>query len=308
MDTLLVTHPSCLEHEVPPGHPECPDRLRAVLGALEAEEFSLLVRASAPRAEIEQLERVHSRAHIDAILNAAPEEGFHYLDADTVMSPESAEAALRAAGAVVYAVEQVMDGNVRNAFCAIRPPGHHAEPDRAMGFCIFNNVAVGARHARDVFGISRIAIVDFDVHHGNGSQAMFETDPAFLYVSTHQWPLYPGTGRASERGLDNVLNVTFPPGAGSTDFRASFEGSVMPALERFQPEFIFISAGFDGHRNDPLANLQLTESDFAWATAELMAVADRHAGGRIVSALEGGYDLAALAACALVHVRTLMLG
>ncbi|MDE1173329.1 MAG: histone deacetylase family protein [Parvibaculaceae bacterium] len=307
MDTLLVSHPSCLEHEVPPGHPECPDRLRAVLGALEAEEFALLARVDAPRAEIEQLERVHARAHIDTILLSAPETGFRRLDADTALSPGSAEAALRAAGAVVYAVDEVMAGRARNAFCAIRPPGHHAEPDQAMGFCLFNNVAVGAMQARHVHGLSRIAVVDFDVHHGNGTQALFETDPGFLYISTHQWPLYPGTGRASERGLDNIVNVTLPPGSDGVAFRASVEGIVLPALERFQPEFIFISAGFDGHRDDPLANLKLVEADFGWVTGELVKLADRHAQGRIVSTLEGGYDLTALAASARAHVRALML-
>ncbi len=308
MDTLLVSHPSCLEHEVPPGHPECPDRLRAVLGALEAEEFALLARVDAPRAEIGQLERVHARAHIDTILLNAPETGFRRLDGDTAVSPGSAEAALRAAGAVVYAVDEVMAARARNAFCAIRPPGHHAEPDQAMGFCLFNNVAVGAMHARHVYGLSRVAVVDFDVHHGNGTQALFETDPAFFYISTHQWPLYPGTGRASERGLDNIVNVTLPPGSDGIAFRTCVEGIVLPALERFQPEFIFISAGFDGHKDDPLANLRLTEADFGWVTEELVKLADRHAQGRIVSTLEGGYDLTALAASTRAHVRALMLG
>lgn len=307
METLLVTHAACFEHETPPGHPECPDRLRAVLGALEAEEFALLHRVEAPRASVEAIERVHPPIHVETIMNGAPVEGFRRVDADTALSPGSVEAALRAAGAVTFAVDEVMAGRVRNAFCAIRPPGHHAEPDQAMGFCLFNNVAIGALHAREVHGLTRIAVVDFDVHHGNGTQASFETDPNLFYASTHQWPLYPGTGRASEHGLGNILNKTLPPGAGSTEFREAFTDAILPALEQFQPEFLFISAGFDAHAADPLANLRLTEDDYAWVTTALVQLANTFCNGRVVSTLEGGYDLAALASSARAHVRALQL-
>lgn len=307
MDTLLVSHSACLAHETPEGHPECADRLRAVLQALDAEEFCLLQRAQAPRATVEQLERVHARIHIETILNAEPEDGFHYIDADTVMSPGSDEAALRAAGAVVFAIDEVMAGRARNAFCAIRPPGHHAEPDRAMGFCLFNNIAIGALHARHAHGLSRVAVIDFDVHHGNGTQAAFESDPNLFYASTHQWPLYPGTGRASERGLGNILNRPLSAGAGSEEFRAAYGDEILPALEAFQPHFILISAGFDGHYLDPLAHLALREADFEWVTGEIVRIAGKHCQGRVVSALEGGYDLTALALSTKAHVRALML-
>jgi len=307
MTTLLVTHSACLEHEMPPGHPESVDRLRAVLGALEAEEFALLQRAEAPRATREQIARVHPEGHIEFIEGSAPQEGFRRIDADTAMSPGSLEAAYRAAGAVVYAVDEVMAGKARNGFCAVRPPGHHAEPETAMGFCLFNNIAIGALHARAVHGCARVAVVDFDVHHGNGTQAAFETDPSLLYISTHQWPLYPGTGRASEHGLGNIYNRCLPPGAGSEEFRSAISDAIIPTIEQFRPDFIFISAGFDAHMADPLANLRLTDGDFGWATAELVKAAERLCGGRVVSALEGGYDLKALAASAAAHVKALML-
>ncbi|MEP2830100.1 histone deacetylase family protein [Parvibaculum sp.] len=307
MTTLLVTHSACLEHETPPGHPECADRLRAVLGALEAEEFALLQRVEAPRATREQIARVHPESHIDFIEGSVPQEGFRRIDADTSMSPGSLEAAYRAAGAVVHAVDEVMAGSARNGFCAVRPPGHHAEPETAMGFCLFNNIAIGALHAREVHGCERVAVLDFDVHHGNGTQAAFEIDPSLLYISTHQWPLYPGTGRASEHGLGNIYNRCLQPGAGSGEFRAAMSDSVIPTIEMFRPDFIFISAGFDAHMADPMANLQLTDEDFGWATAELVKAAGRLCGGRVVSALEGGYDLKALAASAAAHVKALML-
>ena len=307
MDTLLVSHTACLDHVTPDGHPECVDRLRAVLGALEAEEFMMLQRVEAPRATHEQIARVHTPQLIEIVEGGVPSEGYRRVDADTFMSPGSYEAALRAAGAVVYAVDEVMAKRARNAFCAVRPPGHHAEPGTAMGFCLFNNIAIGAMHARVAHGVERVAVVDFDVHHGNGTQAAFETDPSLFYASTHQWPLYPGTGRASERGLGNILNACQPPGTGSSAFRESFAEEVMPALRAFQPGFILISAGFDAHRADPLANMNLTEDDFAFATAELVRYADEVCDGRIVSALEGGYDLGALASSARAHVRALML-
>jgi acetoin utilization deacetylase AcuC-like enzyme len=307
MTTLLVTHSACLEHEMPPGHPECADRLRAVLGALEVEEFALLQRVTAPRATREQIARVHSEGHIEFIEGSVPREGFRRIDADTSMSPGSLEAAYRAAGAVILAVDEVMAGSARNGFCAVRPPGHHAEPETAMGFCLFNNIAIGALHAREVHGCERVAVLDFDVHHGNGTQAAFEIDPSLLYISTHQWPLYPGTGRASEHGLGNIYNRCLQPGAGSDEFRATIADAVIPTIEMFRPDFIFISAGFDAHMADPMANLQLTDEDFGWATAELVKAAGRLCGGRVVSALEGGYDLKALAASAAAHVKALML-
>ena len=229
------------------------------------------------------------------------------LDADTIVSPGSGEAALRAAGAVVAAVDAVMAGEADNAFCAVRPPGHHAEPRQAMGFCLFNNVAVGALHAREVHRCHRVAVVDFDVHHGNGTQAMFWDDPDLFYASTHQFPFYPGTGRAQERGVgNNIINVPLQPPAGSTDFRQAMRDCVIPAMTRFEPEFVFISAGFDAHADDPLASLNFVEEDYAWATQQLMELARSACGGRLVSVLEGGYDHAALASCVAAHVRTLM--
>jgi len=306
MDTLLVSHSACLRHEVPDGHPECPDRLRAVLGALEAEEFALLMRATAPLATEAQLERAHLLSHIQSMLNGMPTEGFRRLDADTAMSPGSPEAALRAAGAVVHAVDEIMAGRARNAFCAIRPPGHHAEPDRAMGFCLFNNIAIGALHARAVHGIKRPAVVDFDVHHGNGIQDIFAADPGLFYASTHQYPLYPHTGAPGERGVSgNIVNACLPEGAGSVEFRHAFSETIMPALAQFDPDFIFISAGFDAHAADPLAGLRLSDDDFGWATHQLVRYAEDHCQGRVVSSLEGGYDLGALASSTRAHVRAL---
>jgi acetoin utilization deacetylase AcuC-like enzyme len=311
MTTALITHRDCLGHAPPNGHPESADRLRAVLRALETPEFSSLVRIEAPSANRTALSRAHDFAGIDAILGPyaeqARQEGLVYLDADTAMSPGSVSAALHAAGAVMAGVDAVMAGDVRNAFCAVRPPGHHAERGRAMGFCLFNNVAVGAHHARDVHALRRIAVVDFDVHHGNGTQDIFFADPELFYASTHQFPLYPGTGRPSETGIaDNIVNAPLPPGADGRAFRAAFENLILPALDRFAPNFIFISAGFDAHASDPLAQLRLTEFDFAWATNEICRIAAARSDSRVVSALEGGYDLDALAACSAAHVRSLM--
>ena len=306
MSTLLYTHPACLGHDTGPGHPERPQRLSAILAALETESFQHLIRVEAPRATREQLALAHPRAHVDHVFEAAPKDGLVQIDADTVMSPGSIEAAARAAGAVCAAVDEVMRGGARNAFCAVRPPGHHAEPSRPMGFCIFNNVAVGAFHAREAHGVARVAVVDFDVHHGNGTQAAFEPHPDLLYVSSHQSPLYPGTGGAGERGAGNVFNAPLPPGAGSAEFRAAFTERLLPSLDAFRPDLVMISAGFDGHRRDPLANLNLDEDDFAWVTAEIGKLAARHCGGRLVSTLEGGYDLTALARSAASHVLELM--
>ena len=306
MATLMFTHPACLEHDPGEHHPESPARLRAVLAALKAPEFGALARREAPVAEIADIARVHPRDFVEAMLAAVPETGYAGVDADTILSPGSGKAALRAAGAVVAAVDAVVAGEASNAFCAVRPPGHHAEPDRSMGFCLFNNVAIGAARARAVHGLARVAVVDFDVHHGNGTQAAFERDPSLFYASTHQSPLYPGTGARSERGVGNIVNVPLPPMAGSTEFRRAVEASILPALDSFAPDLVMASAGFDAHRRDPLAQLMLVEDDYAWVTERLLECAERHAGGRLVSTLEGGYDLAALGASAAAHVRCLM--
>jgi acetoin utilization deacetylase AcuC-like enzyme len=307
--TLLFTHPACLEHNAGPHHPERPERLSAVLAALETEAFALLQRRAAPAADKAQIARVHPERFVDWLLEQIPSEGWSGIDGDTIVSPGSREAALRAAGAVCAAVDAVVGGEARNAFCAVRPPGHHAEPQQAMGFCLFNNIAIGAEQARAQHGLKRVAVVDFDVHHGNGTQAYFEPDPDLFYASTHQWPLYPGTGAASERGVaNNIVNAPLPAFAGSVEFRRAMERIILPALDAFKPELVMISAGFDAHTRDPLASLNLVEEDFAWATRELCRVAEHHARGRVVSALEGGYDLSALASSAAAHVSVLMSG
>jgi len=249
---------------------------------------------------------VHSRRLVEALLDAVPQQGYAAIDADTVMSPASGAAALRAAGAVVAAVDAVVAGEAASAFCAVRPPGHHAEPNRPMGFCLFNNVAVGALRARAVHGLARVAVVDFDVHHGNGTEARFAADPTLFYGSTHQSPLYPGTGAASDTGVGNIVNLPLRPMSGSAEFRRAVERELLPALDRFAPELLLISAGFDAHRRDPLAQLQLDEADYAWVTERLVELARAHAQGRVVSTLEGGYDLQALGASAAAHVLALM--
>jgi acetoin utilization deacetylase AcuC-like enzyme len=308
LTVALITHPACLEHDTGPWHPECPDRLRYVLRALEAEEFLPLVREAAPLATVEQLTRVHAGDYVRAILAIAPEPGESVaIDADTLMSHGSREAALRAAGGAVHGVDAVMEGWARRAFAAVRPPGHHAERNRAMGFCFFSNAAVAARHARVRWGLQRVAVVDFDVHHGNGTQDIFHDDAALFYGSSHQYPCYPGTGRAVERGIaDNVVNAPLPPGATGAVFRAAWSDTILPALDRFAPELLIVSAGFDAHKADPLAQLRLETADFGWITARLMEIAARHCQGRLVSVLEGGYDLDALAASVALHVRTLL--
>jgi acetoin utilization deacetylase AcuC-like enzyme len=308
MTTLLYTHAACFDHDTGRQHPERPARLKAVLDALMGAEFAALERRDAPCAELAQIARVHPMAYVEQVLGAIPPQGIAHLDGDTAVSPGSGEAALRAAGAVCAAVDAVMAGEASNAFCAVRPPGHHAEPTIPMGFCLFNNVAVGAEQARAVHGLKRVAVMDFDVHHGNGTQAMFESDPDLFYASTHQSPLYPGTGHSSEHGVGNIVNAPLPPMAGSAEFRAAMTRIVLPALADFAPDFLIISAGFDAHRDDPLASLNFTEEDYAWVTTELMGVARACCAGRVVSALEGGYDLRALGASAAAHVRALMAG
>ena len=306
MSTLLVTHPAFLAHDTGSHHPERPARLEAVLKALEREEFSHLQRREAPAATAEQIARAHPAAFVEAVIAAMPKSGHVAFDADTICSPGSKEAVLRAAGAVVAAVDAVASGEARNAFCAVRPPGHHAEPMQPMGFCIFNNVAIGALHARAAHGLRRVAVVDFDVHHGNGTQAMFEKDADLFFASTHQYPLYPGTGAREEKGVGNVVNAPLPPQAGSEEFRAAMERQVLPALSAFKPVLLLISAGFDAHRADPLANLNLEDDDYRWVTERLLEIARTCCGGRVVSTLEGGYDLGALASASSEHVRALM--
>ena len=307
MATHYYTHDACLGHDTGPHHPERTDRLRSVRDILAGDAFDGLVRMSAPRAGRDRLALAHPAAHVDAVLDAVPDEGHRRLDPDTVVSPGSGEAALRASGALVAAVDAVVGGEADNAFCAVRPPGHHAEPGRAMGFCLFNSVAVGAGHARERHGLARAAVVDFDVHHGNGTQAMFWDDEGLFYASTHQYPHYPGTGAADETGrYGNIVNAPLAPGSGSESFRAAFDRVVIPALDGFRPEIVLVSAGFDAHERDPLAQINLVEEDYAWATDRLLSVADVHAGGRVVSVLEGGYDLTALAASVAAHVSRLM--
>ena len=306
MTTLLYTHPACLAHDPGRHHPESPARLRAVLAALEEREFAGLERREAPEAAREDLLRVHPRRHVEGVLGAVPQTGHVGIDADTVLSPASGEAALRAAGAVVAAVDAVVRREADNAFCAVRPPGHHAEPRRAMGFCLFNNAAIGALRACEAHGLARVAVVDFDVHHGNGTQAAFEADGSLFYASAHQYPLYPGTGAASETGVGNIVNVPLRPMAGSNQFRLGLTQRILPALDAFRPELVLVSAGFDAHRSDPLAQLMLDEADYTWVTEKLLEIAYRHAEGRLVATLEGGYDLPALAASAAAHVRVLM--
>jgi len=307
MTTVLFTHPACLDHDTGSGHPERPDRLRAVLAALESDEFKTLRRETAPLAEDMHFLLAHSVRHVDGVHQRIPSSGLAAIDPDTVVSSGSWEAARRAAGAVVAAVDLVMSRQAHNAFCAVRPPGHHAERTGAMGFCLFNNIAIGALHARGVHEVKRLAVVDFDVHHGNGTQDIFENDPNILFASTHQLGAYPGTGAAAEHGIaNNVLNIPLPPGTGSDAWRAAMSGSLLPALRNFAPDLIMISAGFDAHAADPLAQMRLSTEDFGWGTEQICAVAEEVCGGKVVSTLEGGYDLDALAASAAAHVRALM--
>jgi len=309
MTTLLITHPVCLEHDTGEGHPERPDRLRAIEQALEAENFQMLARDAAPRAEIEAIARVHPPEYIEAIRAATPTQGHTFIDADTSMSPGSYEAALRAAGGAIFAVDEVMTGKARNAFVATRPPGHHAEKATPMGFCFFNNAAIAARHASAAYGAERIVIVDFDVHHGNGTQHIFWDDKDILYASTHEMPLFPGTGSLRERGEhDQIVNAPLRAGDDGDVFREAMGVAVLPRLMDFHPDLIVISAGFDAHRRDPLANLGLLEADYAWITHKLMEIAQKRCEGRIVSLLEGGYDLEALARSVAAHVTALMEG
>ena len=309
MPTLFLSHPACLEHLTPMGHPERPDRLRAVEQALEDEKFQMLVREQAPRAPLEIVALCHPMDYVEAIRDATPKEDMVRLDADTSMSPGSFEAALRAIGGGMQAVDEVMTGKATNAFVAVRPPGHHTETVRPMGFCLFNSAAIAARYAQKKHGAERAAIVDFDVHHGNGSQDIFWSDKSVMYCSTHEMPLFPGTGAVSECGeFNTVVNAPLRAGDGGDAFRIAFETSILPRLREFKPDLMVISAGFDAHTRDPLANLNLVEADYKWVTQKLMEIADQSANGRIVSMLEGGYDLQGLARSAAAHVTALMRG
>ncbi len=307
MTTLLLTHPACLNHATPPGHPERADRLRAINQVLAADRFNPLVRGEAPEGNLDLATLCHNDHYIEEIRHLAPSSGVVYIDGDTSMSPGTWEAVMRGVGGAVAATDAVMSGRQNNAFVAVRPPGHHAETSRAMGFCFFDNAAIAARHAQRKYGISRAAIVDFDVHHGNGTQEIFWADPTVMYCSTHQMPLFPGTGAKSERGEhDTIVNAPLAAEDGGAKFRAAFENVILPQLRKFDPELIIVSAGFDAHYRDPLASLNLKADDFGWVTRKLMDVADNSAGGRIVSVLEGGYDLQGLQESVAAHVSALM--
>jgi len=308
MATRLYTHPVFLEHLTSPGHPERPDRLRAIAKVLAHDVFDPLDRVEAPMADEATLLLAHPEAYIRRIREEIPAEGLERVDADTVVSPKSWDAALAAVGAANAAVDDVFAGRADNVFVASRPPGHHAEKSRAMGFCLFNNAAIAARHAQKTHGAERVAIVDWDVHHGNGTQDIFWDDPSVLYCSTHQMPLYPGTGKASETGAGNIVNVPLAPGSDGEAFREALETVIFPRIDEFRPDLIIISAGFDAHHRDPLAELNFTERDFAWATAKLMEYAGRWSGNRLVSLLEGGYDLEGLGLSVAAHVGRLMKG
>ncbi len=305
MTLFVYHHPAALAHDPGQGHPEAPIRLHYILKGLDAATDVDLSRHEPGRATLDHLLRAHSAAHINNVLDQVPARGSVPLDMDTWLNPHTGEAALRAAGAAVDAVDAVLGGRTRRAFLAMRPPGHHAEPDVAMGFCFFNNVAIGALHALDAHGLSRVAVTDFDVHHGNGTQAIFESDPRLFYASIHEAPLYPGTGRESEAGVGNVFNTCVQAGTDGARWRAALEARILPALDAFQPELVMISAGFDAHLADPLANLRLTEDDFAWITERLVEIAERHAEGRVISVLEGGYDPPALTRSVLAHLRAM---
>ena len=308
MTTRLYSHPIYLDHLTPPGHPERPDRLRALEEAFKAEEFEALERIESPRADDEKVLLAHPEQFLDRVKKAIPHEGIVHIDADTSASPKSFEAALTAVGGALDAVDAVFAGDADNAFLAARPPGHHAEKNTAMGFCLFNQAAIAARHAQRTHGAETVAIIDWDVHHGNGTQDIFWDDPSVFYLSTHQMPLYPGSGAKNETGAGNIVNAPLSPQTGSMHFREAFNTRVLPTLRDVGPDLVIISAGFDAHHRDPLAEINLTADDFDWATGKLMEIAGESCDNRVVSVLEGGYDLVGLAESAGAHVRRLMKG
>ena len=306
MTTLFYTHRSFLEHDTGGGHPERADRLRAIEQVLSDDLYDDLKRIDAPKVDPALIEYAHPIAYRQALEKASPSEGVIHLDSDTIMSPGSMNAAYHGVGAALDGVDQVMAGTAKNAFCAVRPPGHHAESLRPMGFCLFNNVAIAAKYARDKHGAERVAVVDFDVHHGNGTQEIFWEDADLLYASSHQMPLYPGTGAITETGVGNIFNAPLSSGDGGEKLREAFEDKLLPAISDFSPDLLLISAGFDAHADDPLAGLMMREADFAWVTQKLVDLADEKCDGRVVSMLEGGYDLTSLAKSVGVHVKVLM--
>ncbi len=308
MTTLIYTHPACFKHQPGPHHPESPERLEAVLQALKAPEFRDAVWRDAPLGSYEQVLHVHTPDYVDDVKALSPREGYRALDAgDTIMSPGTLEAVMRCVGAACAGVDDVVAGAAKNVFCATRPCGHHAEADRAMGFCVFNQAAIAALHARAAHGLQRVAVMDFDVHHGNGTQHSFWDDPDLFYGSSHQAPFYPGTGAWQETGVaGNIVNIPLARGTGSAAFRAAMQKDMLPALRAFAPELLIISAGFDAHQLDPLGGLQFTDDDYHWITRELMQIADATAQGRVVSILEGGYSLEGLASGTAAHVLALM--
>lgn len=307
MTTALITHAASHAHLTPPGHPERPARIQALDDAFAKPEFGPVQRHDAPLADWSQILRCHPQSHIDTILSSAPKAGAAALDADTFLSPGSVEAARRGVGGNLMAVDLVLSGQAQNAFVACRPPGHHAETERAMGFCLFGNVAIAAKYALDHHGLTRVAVLDFDVHHGNGTQDLLWDEPCALFASTHQMPLYPGTGAPHERGAhDNIVNVPLQPGSGGAAMRLAFSQQILPRLKAFAPQLVLVSAGFDAHRDDPLAGLNWVADDFAWITRQTCAFARESCGGKVVSTLEGGYDLHALAESAAAHLRVLM--
>ena len=306
MTTAFFCHEIFEAHDTGPGHPERPERLRAIKKVISSSSFDPLIIKKAPKSTLQQISMVHDLSYAEKLMDLIPASGWSRIDPDTVMCPETGEATLRAVGAVIEAVDGVIAGAFDNAFCAVRPPGHHAEPKHGMGFCFFNNAAIAARHAQRVHGLERVAIVDFDVHHGNGTQAAFRADKTVFFASSHQYPFYPGTGAIDEVGVGNIVNVPLESGSGSKDFRDGWSSKIFPALEAFQPEFLVMSAGFDAHARDPLASLNLEAEDFSWITRKLLEVSGNKLNGRVISCLEGGYDLVGLGESVDAHVSELM--
>lgn len=307
MSTQFFYHRDCLDHYPGLSHPESPQRLISITKTLSHTNFDMLSRVQSPKAEFDTITLMHDPYYVESIFNSLPISDSKQLDPDTILSPGSGDALLRGVGGICSAVDNVLSGVSNNAFCCMRPPGHHAEYGEAMGFCIFNNIAVAAKYAQKKYGIDKVAVVDFDVHHGNGTQHLFENDSNLFYASTHQYPAYPGTGAISEVGSGNIVNVPLKPGTGSEAFRAAYTKTILPKLNTFEPELLLVSAGFDAHRKDPLCQLNLNSDDFSWVTKHLIEVADNHCQGMLISTLEGGYDLDALASSVAKHVQELLM-